>query len=280
MTALVLEGGTFRPMFSCGVMDALLDNNIDFPYVIGVSAGISDGVSYISKQKRRSLDLLVNLRHDKRYLGFRNFLSDKSLFGIKFVFEDVPREVFPFDWDTYFKNPAQVVVGVTNAASGKPEYLDGKTMDEKCTMLKATCALPLMFPAIKIGDEYYYDGGITDSIPVEKAMADGNDKFLIVLTRPYGYKKTLSKGNVFAAKRLKKRFPNMEKALLKRHEMYNRELELCEKLEKEGRAVVLRPTDEVMIDSLEKDIGKINKIYEYGYSLATENIDKIRNLLN
>ena len=280
MSALVLEGGTFRPIFSSGVMDALLDNNIDFPYVIGVSAGISDGVSYVSKQKKRNYDILVNLRQDKRYVGFRNFFSDKSFFGIKFVFEDIPKEVFPFDWDTYFKNPAKVLVGVTNATTGKTEYLDGKTMDKKCTMLKATCALPLMFPAIKVGEEYYYDGGISDSIPVEKAIADGNEKLLIVLTRPYGYKKTLSKANIFAAKRLKKRFPNMEKPLLTRHEMYNRELQLCEKLEKEGKAVVLRPSEDVSIDSLEKDIEKIKRIYNYGYDLAVENIDKIRSLLN
>lgn len=280
MSALVLEGGTFRPIFSSGVMDALLDNNIEFPYVIGVSAGISYGVSYVSKQKRRNYDILVNLRHDKRYVGFRNFFSDKSFFGIKFVFEDVPKEVFPFDWDTYFENPAKVLVGVTNATTGTIEYLDGKAMDKECTMLKATCALPLMFPAIKVGEGYYYDGGICDSIPFEKAIADGNEKLLIILTRPYGYKKTLSKGNVFAAKKLRKSFPNMEKPLLTRHEMYNRELELCEKLEKEGRAVVLRPSKEVSIDSLEKDIEKIKRIYEYGYNLAIENIEKIRNLLN
>ena len=126
MGALVLEGGTFRPIFSCGVMDALLDSDVHFPYVIGVSAGITDGVSYVSKQKGRSLDMLLRFRHDKRYIGVRNYLTDRSLFGIKFAYETIPETILPFDWETYLENPAEVKVGVTNANTGKIEYLDGK----------------------------------------------------------------------------------------------------------------------------------------------------------
>lgn len=278
MGALVLEGGTFRPLFSCGIMDALLDNDIHFPYVIGVSAGISDGVSYVSKQNRRNYDIIINHRHDKRYLGLRNFFTDKSLFGIKFVYETIPESVFPFDWDTYMANPAKVVVGVTNAQSGESEYLDGKTFDKKFTMLKATCALPLMFPAIKIGEKYYYDGGVSDPIPAKKAYDDGNKKMLIILTRPKGYKKELSKVNVLASKQLKRKYPKFSNLLLTRHNIYNSKVEYCERLEKEGKALILRPTEEIQIDSLEKDLSKIDKIYRFGYDLAIQNLDKIREI--
>lgn len=278
MGALVLEGGTFRPLFSCGIMDALLDNDIHFPYVIGVSAGISDGVSYVSKQNRRNYDIIMNHRHDKRYLGLRNFFTDRSLFGIKFVYETIPESVFPFDWDAYMQNPAKVVVGVTNAQSGKSEYLDGKTSDKKFTMLKATCALPLMFPAIKMDEKYYYDGGVSDPIPAKKAYDDGNKKMLIILTRPKGYKKELSKANVYASKRLRKKYHEFSKLLLTRHNIYNSEVEYCERLEKEGKALILRPTEEVQIDSLEKDLSKIDKIYRFGYDLAIQNLDKIREI--
>lgn len=278
MGALVLEGGTFRTMFSCGVMDALLDNDIHFPYVIGVSAGISYGVSYVSKQKGRNLKIIRDHRHDKKYVGLRNFFTDRSLFGIKYVYETIPESIIPFDWNAYKSNPAKVVVVTTNARTGKTEYLDGKEDDTKFSALKATCALPLMFPAIKVKDEYYFDGGLSDSIPAQKAMDDGNDKMLIVLTRPEGYKKELSKANIFAAKVLKRKYPKISETLLSRHEMYNKELELCKKLEEEGRAVVLRPKKEIQIDSLEKDMTKIERIYRYGYELAAENLERIHEI--
>lgn len=279
MGALVLEGGTFRPIFSCGVMDALLDNEIYFPYVIGVSAGITDGVSYVSKQRKRNLDVLLKFRHDKRYVGIRNYFTDKSLFGLKFAYETIPTNIFPFDWDAYLANPTEVKVGVTNANTGKPEYLDGKKMDKKCNMLKATCAMPVIFPAIEVDGEKYYDGGVCDPIPVKKAEADGHDKMLIVLTRPESYKKELSRSNVMAAKVLKHKYPKMVEPLMTRHALYNEELAYCNQLEKEGRAVILRPTEEVQIDSFEKDLEKIERIYDFGYDLAMKNIDKIRTLL-
>ena len=280
MGALVLEGGTFRPIFSCGIMDALLDNDIHFPYVIGVSAGISDGVSYVSKQKKRNYDILMNHRHDKRYLGARNLLTDRSFFGIKFVYETIPESIYPFDWETYFNNPAKVVVGVTNAKTGESEYLDGKTADKKFTMLKASCALPIMFPAIEIDGEEYYDGGVRDPIPVRKAEADGHEKMLIILTRPKNYKKELSRSNVAAAKLLKKKYPKIAELLLTRHDIYNEEVEYCKQLEQEGRALILQPNEEIQIDSLEKDLTKIDAIYQYGYNLAIENLDKIKSILD
>ncbi len=278
MAAIVLEGGTFRPMFSCGVMDALMDNNIHFDYAIGVSAGITHGFSYFSKQRGRSHDIIKNYRHDKRYIGLRNYFSDRSLFGLKFAYETVGNELFPFDWETFRSNPVKVRVGVTNASTGEVEYLDGKKADKKYDMLKATCALPLAFPAIKVDDKQYFDGGITDSIPAKKASDDGNEKMLIVLTRTDDYVKTLSTGAKIAAGLFKKKYPEVSKALLKRHIMYNEEIDYCKKLEKEGRAVILRPSKETQIDSFEKDLDKMERVYQYGYNLAVENLERIKDL--
>ena len=276
MNALILEGGTFRPIFSCGVMDALLDNDVNFDYVIGVSAGITDGVSYVSKQKKRNYNILMNHRHDKRYVGLRNYLTDRSLFGLKYAYETIPKEIYPFDWETFLNNPAEVRVGVTNAKTGEEEYLDGKELDETSGMLKATCAIPFVFPAIELNGKQYYDGGICDPIPVRKAEADGHKKMLIVLTRPKGYIKTLSKANVVAAKALRKKFPKLVRPLMMRHKMYNETVAYCEQLEREGKAVILRPTKEVQIDSFEKDLEKIDKIYRYGYEETVKNLEKIK----
>lgn len=276
MTGLVLEGGTFRPIFSSGVMDALLDHNVHFPYVIGVSAGITDGVSYVSRQHGRNLDMLAQYRNDKRYVGLGNFLTDKSLFGLKFVFEEFPQKLFPFDWDTYRNSGTKVLVGVTNALTGKIEYLDGKDLDDCSTMLKATCAQPFLFPEIRVNDVPYYDGGITDSIPAKKAMDDGVEKVLIVLTRPLGYQKKQSKKMEIAAKAMKKRYPALVEPLRDRYKMYNEQLKYCEELERQGKAMILRPSEEFQIASLESDVEKIKRLYKYGYDLATENMDEIK----
>ena len=280
MPSLILEGGTFRPIFSAGVMDALLDNNIMFPYCIGVSAGITNGVSYISKQKKRNLDILMTYRNDKRYLGLRNFLKCKSLFGLDFVYGEIPNKLSPFDMETYQKYEGKILVGVTNAITGQTEYFDGKELDDNCSILRATCAIPLFFPAIKINDSYYYDGGICDPVPIKKAIDDGNEKHLIILTRPKEYRKDLSKGNIIVSKLFRKKYPNLKEPLLTRHNHYNETIRFCEELEAQGKAVIIRPTLEQSIESFEKDVNKLRDGYNNGYKMAIENLDKIKELFN
>lgn len=278
MPSLILEGGTLRPIFSAGVMDALLDNNITFPYCIGVSAGITNGVSYISKQKGRNLEVITKYRNDNRYLSYRNFLRCKSIFGLDFVFDEIPNNLIPFDMDTYRKYPGKVLVGVTNAHTGKTEYLNGKDLDDKATMLRATCAIPLLFPVIKINGKEYYDGGLCDPIPIKKAIADGNTKHLIVLTQPKGYKKELSKKNILVAKLLNKKYPNLKTPLLNRHNHYNETVKFCEQLESEGKVLILRP--EYNLDSFEKDINKLKSSYEHGYNLTINHLSEIKKLFD
>lgn len=278
MPSLILEGGTLRPIFSAGVMDALLDNNITFPYCIGVSAGITNGVSYISKQKGRNLEVVTKYRNDNRYLSYRNFLRYKSIFGLDFVFDEIPNNLIPFDMDTYRKYPGKVLVGVTNAHTGKTEYLNGKDLDDKATMLRATCAIPLLFPVIKINGKEYYDGGLCDPIPIKKAIADGNTKHLIVLTQPKGYKKELSKKNILVAKLLNKKYPNLKTPLLNRHNHYNETVKFCEQLESEGKVLILRP--EYNLDSFEKDINKLKSSYDHGYNLTINHLSEIKKLFD
>lgn len=165
MTGIVFEGGTFRPIFSCGVMDALLSENILLPYCIGVSAGIADGVSYISKQPQRNLEIMQKYRNDKRYMSRSNWKKNKSIFGLDFVFGEIPDHLIPFDWDTFRSYEGTCLVGVTNAKTGQIEYKNAMDMDEKFTMLRATCALPMFFPAIDLDGQKYYDGGLVDPIP-------------------------------------------------------------------------------------------------------------------
>ena len=276
MPSLVLEGGTLRPIFTAGVLDALLDNDIMFPYCIGVSAGITNGVSYISKQKGRNLEILNKYRNDKRYLSYRNFFKCKSIFGLDFTFNEIPNKLVPFDMDTYQKYSGKILVGVTNAQTGKTEYIDGKKLDDKATILRATCAIPLFFPVIKINGNEYYDGGLCDPIPIKKAISDGNEKHLIILTQPKGYKKELSSKNILVSKLLSKKYPNLKDSFLTRHNNYNETLEFCDKLEKQGKAIIIRP--EYKLESFEKDVNKLKSSYDHGYDLATKHLTEIKSL--
>lgn len=278
MPSLILEGGTFRPIFSAGIMDALLEHDIMFPYCIGVSAGITNAFSYLSRQKERNIDILEEFRNDKRYLSKRNFLKCRSLFGLDFVFNELPNKLNKFDYDAFEKFEGKVLVGVTNAETGKSEYMNGKELDEECTMLRATCAIPIFFPAIKIGNNKYFDGGLCDPIPIKKAVEDGNDKHLIILSRPKGYRMELKKNNVRAAKLLKRKYPNLIDPLLERHIKYNETIEYCEELEKQGKAIILRPTDKQAVESFESDTKKLREAYTNGYNLGLLKIEEIKNL--
>ena len=280
MPGLILEGGTLRPIFSSGIMDALLAHDIMFDYVIGVSAGITNGFSYLSRQSERNLDVLCQYRNDKRYLSARNYIKQGSIFGIDFVFDTIPNKLIPFDWDTFHAYEGKVLIGVTNAETGMCEYLDGHTLDEKCTMLRATCAIPLYFPPVHIGSKTYYDGGISDSIPILKALADGNQKNLIILTQPAGYRKKLTRSNRAAAAVLHHQYPKMSETILHRPKMYNETVCFCEQLAKHQpqNTVLLRPSKP--IDSFERDIHKLTAVYQEGYQLAERHIEKIKALFD
>ena len=277
MTGIVLEGGTFRPIFSSGVMDALLSENIMLPYCIGVSAGISDGVSYISRQPQRNLEIIQKYRNDKRYMSRSNLRKNKSIFGLDFVFDEIPNQLIPFDKETFFSYKGTCLVGVTNAATGEAEYKNAMEMDDKFTMLRATCALPLFFPAIEMDGEKYYDGGLADPIPAKKALDDGCDKLLIVLTQPRGFVKHLGKYDKMGARVLGHRYPEMKKAILDRPERYNETMKYCMELEAEGKAMILRPGH--LLNSFESDVRRLEMSYWHGYRMAKEKMKKIKRFL-
>lgn len=280
MPALILEGGTFRPVFSCGVMDALLDHGLHFNYVIGVSAGITYATSYLSRQRGRNLEVLQRFRNDKRYMGTRNFVRNRSPFGMDFVFDTIPNRLVPFDWNTFYQYQGKMLVGVTRASTGKAEYLDGKQLDHACTMLRATCALPLVLPPVKIDNKTYFDGGIADPIPIRKSIADGNTKHLIVLTRPDGYIKHLNSRDRLAIRHFQRRWPNLCYTMQHRSGFYNETVSLCYALQREHPhdVIVLQP--KVKLASFERKVHRLQDAWQMGYQMACERIDDIRALFD
>ena len=280
-TGIVFEGGAFRTVFSCGVMDSFLDENIMPDYIIGVSAGAAYGTSYAAKQRGRDLSIIMKYSHDKRYMSFRNLLNPKnrSYYGLDFAYNSVPNELVPFDYEEYSRFKGEFKVVVTNVLTGNPEYLPLDVNDNKFKLLQATCALPLLFPFIYINDTPYLDGGLSDSIPYEKAFEDGCDKVIVVLTRQPGYKKTTSR----STKRityLYRKYPELVKDLLLRAKRYNASLDRLLELENEGKVIVIRPTITDGFGRLEKDFEKIQALYDDGIKKGIDISNEVKNFFN
>ncbi|KGR88729.1 phospholipase [Ureibacillus massiliensis 4400831 = CIP 108448 = CCUG 49529] len=277
-TSLILEGGTFRTVFTAGILDAFLENEILMPYIVGISAGAINACSYISEQKERTLRVFTNYRHDKRYIGFRNFIKEKSLFGLNYAYDVIPNQLDKFDWGAFQSYKGSIQFGVTNAKTGQVEYKNALEMDKSCTLLRATCAIPVLFPEIKINETPYFDGGLADPIPIHKAIQDGYEKHVIILTRPQGYRKQSDRQSKFTMKLLQARYPKLVDTIKKRVIRYNETMHFIEKLEAEGKVFIFRP--DYPVQSLEKDVNVMRKSYEMGYKQAMGKMDELKKFLN
>ncbi|HWJ78576.1 MAG TPA: patatin family protein [Niallia sp.] len=276
-TSLVIEGGTFRTIYSTGVLDVFIDEGIEFPYVVGISAGAVNACTYVAKQKERPYRVIANYRHDKRYMSLRNYVKEGSYFGLDFAYNVLVNELDPFDWESYAKYDGEIELGVTNALTGEIEFLDALQMDRECTMLRATCALPIIFPEIKINNIPYYDGGLADPIPVSRAEEKGYEKHVFVLTRPKGYRKKIDRQSKWTSRLYKRKYPKLANRVLDRVESYNKTMDYIEQLEDEGKAFVFRP--EFPLNSFEKDTIQMKRSYEMGLDLSRRNIKELKKFL-
>lgn len=276
-TSLILEGGTFRTIYTSGVLDAFLREDIMMPYIIGISAGAINLCSYISKQPERTMRVFTEYRHDKRYVGMRNFLTERSLFGLDFGWNVLPNQLELFDWDTFRSYEGTALAGVTNANTGEVEFMDVQQMDTDSQLLRATCAIPVLFPEIKLNGVPYYDGGLAAPIPVQHAIDRGYDKHVIVLTRPAGYYKAMDRQTKAAMQLLRKKHPKLVDVMLKRFEHYNEAVALCEQLERDGKAFIFRPP--YSIEGMEKDVSKMRANYRLGLHEATMRMHDLKEFL-
>lgn len=269
---LVLEGGAHRTIFSCGVMDALLDADVHADYVIGASAGITYGVSYISRQKGRNREMLSRFVCKSAYMGLPHLLHplNRSYYNLKYVFDTIPNKLLPFDYETYGAFEGQSLAVVTNMQMGRAEYLPVPADDPTWQVLRATCALPLLFKPIIINGVKYADGGIADSIPYAKALADGCDKVIIVLTRERSYQKREEKAMELAILQHRRRYPAYAELLRTRHERYNECIAEITRLESAGRVYVIAPEDTLGVGRTERNLDKLMTLYAQGYAVTMQ----------
>lgn len=268
---LVLEGGAMRGMYTAGVVDTFLDEDINVDAIIGVSAGALFGVNYVSKQKGRVLRYNKKYAGDPNYMGLRSFITTGSLVNKEFAYNKLPNELDPFDEETFQKSKTKFYATVTNIENGKAEYILIKDTHKQMDAFRASGSMPFVSEIVEYENNKYLDGALADSIPVKKMQELGYDKIIVVLTQPDGYRKKKHPESI--AKMFYKKYPALANAINTRYIHYNETLDYIKELEKENKIFVIRPSKKINIKRVEKDPNKIEAQYNLGVE-DTKNILK------
>lgn len=274
---LVLEGGGMRGLYTVGVLDILHENKLMPDYIVAVSAGACNAVSYISRQEGRGYRVIMDNIGDKRYVSFRNLIKTKSIFGMDFIFDDIPHRLDLFDYASFNENPCEFVVGVTDVTTGQPVFFTKEHMTDNAHIIRASSAIPVFSPIMEYQGGEYLDGGTSCPIPIKKALEDGCDKIIVVLTQHRGYVKSPEKFRKIY-KRAYKQYPDMIHTLDTRHEIYNDSLHFVDKLEQEGKVVVVAPHSPLNISRFEHKKEKLQSIYEIGRADALSQLNEIKSV--
>ena len=266
---LVVEGGGMRGVYSSGVLDFFIEKDLFFENNYGVSAGACHLCSYLAKQYKRAFRVNVDYLNDKRYCSVHSLLKTGNLFGAEMLYDIIPNELDLFDYDTYNKNESNFYVVITDINTGKPEYVKIGDLKKDIIYVRASSSLPLLAKNVKINDKEYLDGGISDSIPIKKSIADGNKKNVVILTRDSTYRK--GKNSLMPIIKLKyKKYPNFVKSMADRYIVYNEILDFIKELENNGDVFVIRPKKPVNIGRTEKNREKLEALYNDGYNDAKD----------
>ncbi len=275
---LVLEGGGLRAIYTSGVLDAFMENGIEFPYVIGVSAGSCNGVSFLGKDLHRMRDISIDYSTDERYMSLKSMVKNGEYLNSKWIFGELSYDMFPLNYENFENSHAVFCCVVTNARTGKPEYFYPTDFRNGCEELRSSCAMPISTKPVKIGKDDYYDGGLTDSIPLKRAFDDGCEKCVVILTQDKHFiKKPM--GHPRVVRRAMKKYPLIAEKLLDRHNMYNAQREYVFEQQRQGKAFVICSDEPLNAPTLEKNPEKLKHIYNIGYKQGLENIDKVKEFM-
>lgn len=266
-TGLVLEGGGMRGVFTSGVLDAFMKHDLYFPYVVAVSAGALNGLSYMSRQPRRARYSNIDMLRKYDYISLKRLLTKGSIFDPNILYERFPNEIVPFDYQAYRENPATFEMVTTNCITGRAEYLSEKEDARRMTAIaKATSSLPYVAQITYVDGVPMLDGGIVDSIPVVRAIDKGFSPNVVILTRNRGFRS--SELDIKVPKLFYGEYPRLRVALSRRVEEYNKQLELIERMEDWGEVICIRPERQMEVDRFCRDVEKLEALYEEGFMLG------------
>lgn len=268
---LVLEGGGMKGVYTAGVLDFFLDKGLEFSSVYGVSAGACSMCSYLSKQRKRALDVMIDYLDSKRYCGLDTLLTTGDLFNVDFCYHLIPDYLYPFDHETFMKYQGRVYSVVTDIETGRPEYLRIRDLRKDIIKIRASASLPLVSRNVEIDGKHYLDGGISDSIPLQKSVLDGNRKNVVVMTKETGYiRKPVEAAQLVLLKARYLKYPKVSELMMNRHIRYNDCVNYIEEQCKNGQAFVIRPRKKSAVGRIEKDKEKLIALYEEGYQDAAD----------
>ena len=272
-TGLVLEGGAMRGMYTAGVMDRMMDHDIHFDGVIGVSAGALFGVNYLSHQRGRVIRYNKKYNGHKDYMGLLPLLKEGNIVSTRYAYDRVPRLFDVFDNEAFKASGTDFYAVVTNLQTGKPEYMQVKDVYEQMDVLRASGSMPFVSKPVQIDGQYYLDGGVSDSIPFAFFEKLGYDRLVVILTRDLAYRKKAMSPLMIEASYHK--YPEFAEQLKKRHEVYNRSVRMLKRKEEKGETFVIRPSVPIQIKRIETDPDKLQQVYDEGMKDATEHMDQL-----
>lgn len=277
---LVLEGGASRGVFTAGALDYLLEQEFYFPYVIGVSAGACNAISYVSKQKGRSFACFAPAEPENQYKNsFVTSIRQRSIYDMDKLFDTFPNEIYPYDFDTYVNMAIKCEMVVTNVNTGKAEYMsEVQDPQRMCQICRASSSLPLAAPMVTIDGIPYLDGGLADSIPLKRALQTGHKRNVVILTRPKGYRKKFPSRSARIYIAFFRQYPELVKCIYYRPYYYNKRMETIERLEREGKIFVIRPTLPCP-NRTEMERKKLEAFYQHGYHTMVMEFDKMKEFL-
>ena len=278
---LVLEGGATRGIFTSGALDYLMERDLYFSDVIGVSAGSCNAVDYVSRQPGRTRDCMIPTdKEGKYYYGIRDFVREKSLMNMDLIFDKYPKELLPFDFETYFNSEINCQIVTTNCLTGKAEYMtEDSDNDRLMKLCRASSSMPLLTPIVNIDNVPYLDGGLADSVPIRRAQQMENEKIVVILTKNQGYRKSvLSPTMQRVYKRAYKSYPNLIRTIFRRSFEYNKTMNYLDQLEKRGEIFILRPQVKP-VSRLERNKETLHAFYEHGYKYTERKFDDLMEYL-
>ena len=267
-SGLILEGGGMRGVFTCGVLDNFMDRGIRFPYTIGVSAGACNGLSYMSGQRGRGKFSNIDLLEKYHYIGIKQLLTKGNIMDFDLLFHTFPEKIIPYDYARYAQIEERYEMVTTSCLTGRACYYEEKRDPVRIIdIVKPSSSLPFVCPIAYVDGEPMLDGGIADSIPILRAKELGYDNNVVVLTRNKGYRKPDKPTSIPPF--FYRKYPALKAAIRHRNSLYNEQISLVERLESEGKLLVIRPEKPIEVDRMERDTRKLLDLYEEGYNVAS-----------
>ncbi len=278
-TGLVLEGGGMRGLFTAGILDVLMENNVTFDGVVGVSAGATFGCNFISHQIGRTLRYNMSQRKNPKYMGIRSLIKTGDYVGGEYAYHVLPTKLDVFDFEAFEKNPTEFHVVTTNVRTGEAIYHRIDKVDYTgMEWIRASASMPIISRPVAIGDYEMLDGGIADSIPLRYFESEGFKRNIVILTQPKGFKKKLTKlMPVFKA--TMRKYPAIIEGMSKRHLMYNRELDYISQQQMAGKCLVICPSDTLPIGRTSLNAKKMQHVYDMGRKAGEDNLEAIKKFI-